>query len=201
MSPKDVIKLAQEKGCRVLDLRFTDFPGMWQHTSYPITELTEDCFEEGFGFDGSSIRGWQAINESDMLLKPQPETAFVDPFLIEPTLVMICNIQDPVTKEDYTRDPRNIAKKSIRYMQDAGVADTCFVGPEAEFFIFDSVQYDANESECYYRVDSGEAIWNTGRDEGEFGGNLGHKIRFKEGYFPVPPSDTLMDIRTEMMLH
>ena len=198
MSPKDVIKLAEEKGAKVLDFRFMDFPGMWQNTSYPISELTEDVFEDGMGFDGSSIRGWQAINESDMLLMPQPETAFIDPFLAETTLAMICNIADPISRQDYTRDPRNIAKKSIKYMQETGIGDTCFIGPEAEFFVFDNVQYDSAEDHAFYKVDSVEAIWNSGAEED--GGNLGHKIRFKEGYFPTPPSDTLMDVRTDMML-
>ncbi len=198
MSPKDVIALAKEKGCKILDLRFMDFPGMWQNTSYPISELTEDCFEDGFGFDGSSIRGWQAINESDMLLMPQPETAFIDPFLAVPTLCLICNIADPVTKQDYTRDPRNIAKKACEYMTKTGIADTCYIGPEAEFFVFDDIRYNNNEHESYYHIDSQEAVWNTGR--AEEGGNKGYKIRYKEGYFPVPPTDTLMDLRTEMVL-
>ena len=199
MTPKDVLALAKEKGCEILDLRFMDFPGMWQNTSYPISELTEDAFEDGYGFDGSSIRGWQAINESDMLLIPQPETAFIDPFLAHQTLALICNIQDPITRQDYTRDPRNIAKKAVRHMQDSGVADTAFIGPEAEFFVFDNIQYDANEHESYYFLDSREGIWNSGAVEE--GGNLGHKIRYKEGYFPTPPTDTLMDIRSEMVLH
>ncbi len=199
MTPKEVIALAKEKGAKILDLRFMDFPGMWQHTSYPIAELTEDSFEEGFGFDGSSIRGWQAINESDMLLKPQPETAFMDMFRKEPTLAIICNIQDPVTGDDYTRDPRNIAKKSLKYMEGTGVADNCFVGPEAEFFVFDNVMYDVNEHHAFYSIDSIEGAWNTGRDYED--GNLGYKLRYKEGYFPVPPSDTLMDLRTEMVLN
>ena len=199
MTPKEVIALANEKGCKILDIRFMDFPGMWQNTSYPISELTEDCFEEGFGFDGSSIRGWQAINESDMLLMPQAETAFIDPFLAHPTMVLICNITDPITKDDYSRDPRNIAKKSIAHMKSTGIADTCFIGPEAEFFVFDNVQYESNQHTSFYSIDSVEAIWNSGADEP--GGNLGHKIRYKEGYFPTPPSDTLMDIRSEMILH
>ena len=198
MTPKEVIALAKEKGAKFLDLRFMDFPGMWQHTSYPIGELTEDCFEEGFGFDGSSIRGWQAINESDMLLKPQAETAFMDPFRDIPTLVLLCNIADPVTGQDYSRDPRNIARKAVKFLQASGIADTAFFGPEAEFFVFDNVQFDANEHEAYYTLDSREGAWNTGTDEGP---NLGHKLRYKEGYFPTPPSDSLMDIRAEMVLH
>lgn len=197
MTPNQVIAMAKEKGCKILDLRFLDFPGMWQNTSYPITGLTEKAFEEGYGFDGSSIRGWQAINESDMLLMPQPETAFIDPFLIEPTLVIICNIIDPITRKDYTRDPRNIARKAIKYMEDSGVADTAYFGPEAEFFIFDDIRYESNEHESFYSVDSIEGAWNTGRDEG---GNLGHKLRYKEGYFPTPPSDAHMDMRSEMVL-
>ena len=198
MTATQVIALAKEKGCKILDLRFMDFPGMWQHTSYPISELTEENLKAGFGFDGSSIRGWQAINESDMLLMPQPDTAFIDPFRDVPTLVLICNIQDPVTGEDYTRDPRNIARKAIAYMQSSGLADTAYYGPEAEFFILDDVRYDSNEHEAYYSVDSTEGAWNTGAYEEP---NLGHKLRYKEGYFPTPPSDSLMDIRTEMVLH
>ncbi|MAE66359.1 MAG: type I glutamate--ammonia ligase [Phycisphaeraceae bacterium] len=199
MTPKEVIALAKEKGCKILDLRFMDFPGMWQHTSYPIAELTESAFDDGFGFDGSSIRGWQAINESDMLLIPQPETAFVDPFRTESTLAIFCNIQDPLSRQDYTRDPRNIARKAIEFLESTGIADTAFFGPEAEFFVFDDVRFGQNEHEGFYHVDSGEGAWNTGRCEE--GGNLGHKLRYKEGYFPTPPSDSLMDIRTAMVLH
>jgi len=198
VTPKEVIALAKEKDAKILDLRFLDFPGMWQHTSYPIAELTEDVFKEGFGFDGSSIRGWQAINESDMLLMPQAETAFMDPFRAVPTLCVICNIQDPVTGADYTRDPRNIAKKARNYAEERDIADRAYFGPEAEFFIFDDVRYDSNAHEAFYHVDSIEGAWNTGTYEEP---NLGHKLRHKEGYFPTPPSDTLMDIRSEMILH
>ena len=197
MTAKEVLALAQERNVKIVDLRFMDFPGMWQHTSYPIGELTEESFDEGFGFDGSSIRGWQAINESDMLLKPQPETAFIDPFRAESTLVLICNIQDPVTGNSYTRDPRNIGCKAVAHMASTGVADTAYFGPEAEFFVFDDVRYDANEHEAFYHVDSAEGAWNTGTYEEP---NLGHKLRYKEGYFPTPPSDSLMDLRTEMVL-
>ena len=175
-----------------------DFPGMWQHFTIPAQALDEDAFEEGIGFDGSSIRGWQTINESDMLVMPQAQTAFIDPFCTHLTLVMICNIEDPLTRQDYTRDPRNIARKAVAYMESIGVADTANIGPEAEFFIFDDARFDANEHEAYYHVDSIEGAWNTGRCEE--GGNLGHKLRYKEGYFPTPPSDSLMDIRTEMVL-
>jgi glutamine synthetase len=196
VTPKEVIALAKEKDVKFLDLRFMDFPGIWQHTSYPIKMLTEECFEEGFGFDGSSIRGWQAINESDMLLKPQPETAFIDTFRDVPTIVIICNIADPITGEDYSRDPRNIARKARKYMEESGIGDTAYFGPEAEFFLFNDVRYDSQPNEAYYHLDSREGAWNTGR--GEEGGNGGYKVRYKEGYFPVPPTDTLMDIRAEM---
>lgn len=198
MTPKQVLALIKEKKVVAVDLRFMDFPGMWQHFTVPTIEIDEDTFENGKGFDGSSIRGWQAINESDMLVVPQANTAFIDPFCAQPTLVMICNIQDPLTRQDYTRDPRNIARKAVQFMKDSGLADTCFIGPEAEFFLFNDVRYDANEHEAYYHLDSNEGIWNSGRQENP---NLGYKLRYKEGYFPTPPSDALMDIRTEMMLH
>jgi glutamine synthetase len=197
VTPKEVLALIKEKDVRAIDMRFMDFLGMWQHFTVPTGALDESSFEEGLGFDGSSIRGWQAINESDMLVMPQPDTAFIDPFREVATLVMICNIQEPLSGEDYTRDPRNIARKAIAYMKGTGIADTAFFGPEAEFFIFDNVQYDANEQTAFYAVDSVEAAWNTGSDESP---NLGHKLRYKEGYFPTPPSDQFMDMRTEMML-
>jgi glutamine synthetase len=184
---------------KAVDLRFMDFPGLWQHFTIPVAKLEEEVFEEGLGFDGSSIRGWQAINESDMLVVPQPDTAFIDPFAEHTTLVLICNIQDPITKEDYSRDPRNVARKSVNYLKSTGIADTCFMGPELEFFVFDSLRCDQTYNEGYYHIDSIEGRWNMGREEE--GGNLGNKIRYKEGYFPVPPADTLQDIRTEMMLH
>ena len=142
MKPKEVLALCREKDVKAIDLRFMDFPGLWQHFTVPVNKLDEDVFENGLGFDGSSIRGWQAINESDMLVVPQPETAFLDPFTTIPTLVMVCNIQDPITREDYTRDPRNVARKSVNYLKSTGIADTCFIGPEAEFFIFDDVRFD-----------------------------------------------------------
>ena len=196
-SPKDVLSMAKENGAKILDLRFTDFPGLWQHFSVPIDELTEELFEDGLGFDGSSIRGWRAINESDMLVIPDPVTAFMDPFTQEPTLVLICDIHDPITHERYTRNPRNVAAKSVAYMESTGLADTAFVGPEAEFFIFDDIRFDQNAHEGYYHIDSIEGRWNTGRNEGP---NLGYKPRMKEGYFPVPPTDHQQDIRTEMVL-
>ncbi|MGA1824008.1 MAG: type I glutamate--ammonia ligase [bacterium] len=196
-SPKDVISLIKSENVEIIDLRFMDFPGLWQHFSVPCREIDEEVFEKGLGFDGSSIRGWQAINESDMLVKPVPETAFIDPFLKHKTLVMICNICDPITGEDYTRDPRNIARKAVNYLKNAGIADTAFFGPEAEFFIFDDIRFNQNEHEGYFFVDSVEGRWNTGREEGP---NLGYKPRYKEGYFPVPPTDSQQDIRSEMTL-
>ena len=169
---------------------------MWQHFSVPATELDESVFEEGLGFDGSSIRGWQAINESDMLVKPEANTAFIDPFMEIKTLNLICRSCDPVTGEDYTRDPRNIGKKAERYMQSLGLADTAYFGPEAEFFIFDDIRFDAKANCAYYYIDSVEGIWNSGREEHP---NLGYKPRHKEGYFPVPPTDSQQDLRSEMM--
>lgn len=196
MTPNEVLKFAKEKGAKILDLRFKDFPGLWQHFSVPIHNLEESSFEEGFGFDGSSIRGWQSIHASDMLVLPDPATAVLDPFCKETTLVMICNILDPITKEKYSRDPRYIAQKAEAYLRSTGIADTAYFGPEAEFFVLDDVRYDTNQHSSYYFLDSIEGQWNTGRDERP---NLGYKPRYKEGYFPVPPSDTLQDIRTEMV--
>jgi glutamine synthetase len=199
MTPKEVLALCRERDVKAVDLRFMDFPGLWQHFTIPVNKLEEEVFEEGLGFDGSSIRGWQAINESDMLVVPQANTAFIDPFAEHTTLVLICNIQDPITKEDYSRDPRNVARKSVNYLKSTGIADTCYMGPELEFFVFDSLRCDQTYNEGYYHIDSIEGRWNMGREEQ--GGNLANKIRYKEGYFPVPPADTLQDIRTEMMLH
>ncbi len=197
MTPTEVIAFAKNKGARILDLRFMDFPGLWQHLSVPIGELNEELFTDGHGFDGSSIRGWQAINASDMLIIPDPDTAQIDPFLKDPTLVMICDIADPITRESYSRDPRNIAKKAEAYLKASGVADVAYFGPEAEFFIFDDIRFESTENSAYYYVDSSEGQWNTGRAEGP---NLGYKPRYKEGYFPVPPMDSQQDIRSEMVL-
>ncbi len=197
MTPKDVLDMIKEKDIKVVDLRFLDFPGVWQHFTVPVSELDEGAFEAGFGFDGSSIRGWQPIHASDMLVVPDASTALIDPFFEEPTLVLIGDIVDPVTKEAYSRDPRNIAKKAEAYLQGTGVGDTAFFGPEAEFFIFDDVRYDNASNGCFYEVDSIEGIWNSGRDECP---NLGYKPRHKEGYFPVPPTDKFQDMRTEMLL-
>ena len=197
MTPSEVVELAEEEGVKIVDFKFTDLPGMWQHFSIPATELKEDMFDDGLGFDGSSIRGFQAINESDMLLFPDPATAIVDPVCGIPTLSIICNIKDPITLESYTRDVRHIAQKAEKYLKLTGIADTSYWGPEAEFFLFNDVRYGQNQHSGYYFVDSREGSWNTGTDEGP---NLGHKPRYKEGYFPVPPSDSMQDIRSEMML-
>ena len=194
---RDLVNFMKEEKVEMVDLRFMDFPGLWQHFTVPPREIDEETIEAGLGFDGSSIRGWQAINESDMLVKPVPSTAFIDPFLAAKTLALICNICDPITGEDYTRDPRNIARKAENYLKAQGIGDTAFIGPEAEFFIFDDIRFDQNEHEGYYHIDSGEGRWNTGRDEKP---NLGYKPRYKEGYFPVPPTDSLQDIRSEMVL-
>jgi glutamine synthetase len=197
MTPTEVIEFAKNRGARILDLRFMDFPGLWQHLSVPIGELTEGLFTDGHGFDGSSIRGWQAINASDMLIIPDPDSARIDPFLKDHTLVMICDVVDPVTRENYSRDPRNIAKKAEAFLKASGIADVAYFGPEAEFFVFDDIRFDSTENSCYYFVDSAEGQWNTGRSEGP---NLGYKPRYKEGYFPVPPMDSQQDIRSEMVL-
>jgi glutamine synthetase len=197
MTPREVLALCREKDVKAVDLRFTDFPGTWHHFTIPIGKLDEDTFEDGLGFDGSSIRGWQQINESDMLVIPQSGTAFIDPFAKTPTLVLICTIQDPITREDYSRDPRNIARKAVNYLKSTGIGDTVFIGPELEFFVFDDVRFDQNSHEGYYYLDSVEGEWNRGRAENP---NLGYKVRYKEGYFPVPPTDQMMDLRNEMML-
>jgi glutamine synthetase len=196
MNPKEVLTYCREKGVQAVDLRFVDLPGTWHHTTIPVSELTEDVFESGLGFDGSSIRGWKSINESDMLIVPQPDTVFLDPFTEMTTLCIICSIQDPITGEDYSRDPRHVAAKAVGHLNASGIADTAYFGPEAEFFILDDVRYDQNAHEGYYHIDSVEAEWNRGREESP---NLGHKVRHKEGYFPVPPTDHLMNLRNEMM--
>jgi glutamine synthetase len=196
-SAADVMKAVKDHGVEMIDLRFTDLPGMWQHTSYPAAAFDGDAIDEGLGFDGSSIRGFQEIHASDMLLMPDETTAFIDPFYAHKTLVMICDILDPVTKEFYPRDPRGVAKKAEQHMMALGIGDKAFFGPEAEFFVFDDVRYGQSLQYASYSVDSGEGHWNMTRDEGP---NLGHKIRPKEGYFPVPPSDTLQDLRAEMAL-
>ncbi len=197
MTPKEVLDMAKENGAKLVDLRFMDFPGLWQHFSVPVGELEESSFEDGFGFDGSSIRGWQPIHASDMLVIPDADTAKMDPFYADPTLTLICNIVDPVTREPYTRDPRNIARKADTYLKSSGIGDVAFIGPEAEFFIFDDIRFQSSRFGAFYEIDSIEGNWNTGRDEGP---NLGYKPRHKEGYFPCPPMDKFQDLRSEMVL-
>ena len=194
-TPKDAVELAKAKGAVMADLRVVDLPGVWQHTTVPAHRLDEDAFEDGCGFDGSSGRGYQPINASDMLILPDPTSARMDPFTRHPTIVLTCDIVDPLTRESYPRDPRYIAKKAVRYLQSTGIADTCYVGPEAEFFVLDDVRYGSAPNASFYEIDSIEAVWNTATDEGP---NLGHKIPHKGGYFPCSPMDTLMDLRTEM---
>ena len=197
MTPSEVVALAKEKNIKIVDLKFMDLPGMWQHFSIMVDELSEDLFEEGIGFDGSSIRGFQAINESDMLLFPDPSTALVDPVCQIPTLSITCNIKDPITLENYTRDVRHIAQKAEAYLQSTGIADISYWGPEAEFYLLNDIRYGQTQNSGFYHVDSVEGSWNSGREENP---NLGYKPRYKEGYFPVPPSDTLQDIRSEICL-
>ena len=197
MNAKGIVATIKEKGIQAVDLRFCDLPGLWHHFTVAAEDVTEDSFAEGFGFDGSSIRGFQQIQESDMLLFPDPSTAFEDPFMKVRTLVIICDISDPVTGEPYSRDPRYVAKKAENHLISTGVADTAYFGPEPEFFVFDDVRFNQNQNSAFYSVDSSEGQWNTGRDENP---NLGYKPRYKEGYFPVPPMDSLQDLRTEMTL-
>src|SRR5688572_6432612 len=192
-----VLENIEERGIQVVDVKFTDLPGTWQHFSVPASAFDRECFIEGLGFDGSSIRGFQTINESDMLLVPDPATAFIDPVLSVPTMSIVCNVFDPVTREAYTRDPRFVASKAEEYLSASGIATTSYWGPEAEFFIFNSVRFDQNAHEGYYHVDAEEGIWNSGRNEAP---NLGHRPRHKEGYFPVPPVDRLQDLRSRIML-
>jgi glutamine synthetase len=196
-TPDDVLQLISDGGVEIVDVRFCDLPGLMQHFSMPAAQLTADMFDEGVGFDGSSIRGFQEIQESDMILIPDPNTAVVDPFTQHKTLDLNCFVHDPVTGESYSRDPRYVARKAEEYLRSTGIADTCYVGPEAEFFVFDDVRFDQNEHEGYYHVESIEAAWNTGREENP---NLGYKPRYKEGYFPVSPMDHFQDLRSEMIL-
>ena len=196
-TPKSVLEMANKSGAKMVDIKFVDTFGTWQHFTMPIAELSEGSFTEGLGFDGSSIRGWKSIEASDMLAMPDPATAFIDPFMAEPTLSLTCTIAETGSREAYGRDPRGIAQKAEKYLAGTGIADQAVFGPEAEFFIFDNVQFDSKSNGTYYSVDSQEGIWNTGRDEQP---NLSYKIRHKEGYFPVAPADTQQDIRTEMCL-
>ncbi len=198
-----VADLFKKNDIQIVDLKFTDLPGLWQHFSIPPKDLLDfddlqgSIWVDGIGFDGSSIRGFQQIQESDMILIPDPASARVDPACSVPTASILCDIVDPVTRQPYSRDPRGVAKKAEAYLKSTGLADTSYWGPELEFFVFDDVRYDQNEHEGYYHVDSVEGQWNTGKDDGP---NLGYKPRYKEGYFPVPPHDTLQDIRSEMVL-
>ena len=203
-TPKEVLELMKTEDVKAVDFRFMDFPGIWQHFTVPAHTVDEDTFTDGLGFDGSSIRGWQKINESDMLVKPVAETAFIDPFFEHKTLVLICDICDPITGEDYTRDPRHIARKAENYLKTTGLGDTAFLGPEAEFFIFDDARFDQTANQGFYYLDSEEGRWNAGReeniDDSGYSHNLANKVRYKEGYFPCPPTDKSQDMRTEMMM-
>jgi glutamine synthetase len=197
MDAKKVIQTIKDREILAIDLRFCDLPGLWQHFTVPAAELTEDSIAEGFGFDGSSIRGFQEIQESDMLLFPDMTTAFEDPFMKVRTMNIICDVADPITGEPYTRDPRFVAKKAENYLKSTGMADTAYFGPEPEFFALDDVRFSQSYDHGYYYIDSVEGFWNSGKEEGP---NLGYKPRYKEGYFPVPPMDTLHDMRTDMVL-
>lgn len=199
VSPIDnILKYIKTNGIKFVDLKFMDFPGQWQHFTVPVTQVDAGSFEDGFGFDGSSIRGWKAINESDMLIIPDPGTMFLDPFVEIPTISLICDVFEPATREKYSRCPRNIAQKATAYLNSTGIADTVYYGPEAEFFIFDDVRFDSAPNGSFYSVDSIEGKWNSGREESP---NLGYKPRYKEGYFPVPPTDALMNLRNEMVVN
>ena len=201
MNAKTVLKYASDEGAKFVSVRFTDLPGSWQHLTFPIGELGEGTFEDGFGFDASSIRGWAAIHESDMLLVPDATRMWMDPFADHPTLCLIGNAVDPITKEGYPFDPRSVAVRAENYLKFTGLADVANFGPEAEFFVFDSVKFHNEQQSAGYSIDSDEGHWNTGRDANEFqGSNLGYRIRPKEGYVPVPPTDTLSDLRSEISL-
>jgi glutamine synthetase len=196
-SRDEVLRKIADEGVQFVDFRFCDLPGLMQHYTLPAHQLTAEAFDDGLGFDGSSIRGFQEIQESDMLLVPDPETAVMDPFRQHSTLILNCFVRDPLTGEPYSRDPRYVAQKAETYLKGTGIADTAYFGPEAEFFILDDVRFDTNAKESYFYVDSIEAQWNSGRDEGP---NLGYKPRHKQGYFPVPPMDHFTDLRSEMVV-
>ncbi|MEQ1664883.1 MAG: type I glutamate--ammonia ligase [Bdellovibrionales bacterium] len=198
MKPNEVIQFAKERGVKMVDFKFSDLPGAWQHFTIPIYELTPEIFESGLGFDGSSIRGWKSIEDSDMLVIPDPKTAKIDPFMEVTTMSLICDVVNPDTFEPYLRDPRQVAKKAVAYLKSTGIADTAFIGPEAEFFIFDNIRFDQTANGGFYHIDSNEGAWNSGRDEK--GNNLGYKPRIKEGYFPVLPVDQTHNLRTEICL-
>ncbi len=196
MTPKEVLDFAKQNRVEIVDLRFCDLPGLWQHFSISVNEFNEGLFEDGIGFDGSSIRGFQTIDESDMLLFPDPDTAFMDPFTALPTLNLICNVKDPITRQPYSRDPRYVAQKAEMYLKSTGIADTSYWGPEIEFYVLDNIRFDQSYNYGFYYIDSVEGNWNSGADEKP---NLGYKPRYKEGYFPVPPMDHMQDIRSEMV--
>jgi len=198
MTPAEVLEFAKKNGVKLVDFKFVDLIGQWQHTTMPIHKLKEETFAEGFNFDGSSIRGWKAINESDMTCIPDPASAVIDPFIKEPTLSLIVDIADAVTHQAYSRDPRQIAHKAEQYLKQTSLGDIAYFGPEPEFFIFDEVRFSEGPNTSFYKVDSKEGRWNSGREED--GGNLGYKPDYKRGYFPVPPIDSLTDVRAEMAL-
>ena len=195
-TPEDFFTYAKKNEAEMVDLKFVDMLGSWQHCSFPIEHLDKDTFDEGLGFDGSSIRGWMGIHESDMMAVPDAGTTRLDPFFARPTISVIANIIDPISRKEFTRDPRHIARKAEAYLRESGIADTCYIGPEPEFFIFDEVRYEQNQHRGYYQIDSVEGAWNTGRIEEP---NLGYKPSFKGGYFPVSPTDTFHDLRGEMV--
>lgn len=196
-TPRELLKQIKDLDIKMADMRFTDIPGTAHHITVPVKFLDEEIFGLGVGFDGSSVRGFQSIENSDMSMVPDVTTAYLDPFCSEKTIVFYCDIKDPITRDSYSKDPRNIAKKAEEYLKSSGMGDTAFIGPEAEFFIFNDVKYDSGSNFAFHEVDSVEGSWNTGKDEGP---NLGHKPRHKEGYFPLPPVDSMHDVRTEMVL-
>ena len=196
MTPKEFFEFARKKGAEMMDLKFVDMLGTWQHCSYPLATVDEGVFEEGLGFDGSSIRGWQEIHKSDMMAVCDPNTAVIDPFFARPTVSVLADIVDPETRELYAKCPRTVARRAAAFLKETGLADTCQVGPEPEFFIFDEVRYEQNQHTGYYQIDSVEGAWNTARFEEP---NLGYKPSFKGGYFPVSPTDTYHDLRGEMV--
>src|SRR5947208_3511910 len=200
MTGKEVVQMIKDQDIQIIDLKFVDLPGLWQHFSTSAREFGEDAFTEGVGFDGSSIRGFQTINESDMLLFPDPGTTFIDPFTSAPTHSHIFNVREQCTEKDYSRDPRHVAKKAEAYLKSTGLAERAYFGPEAEFYILDSIRFDQSYNYGYYHLDSEEGFWNSGKEGINGSNNLGYKPRYKEGYFPVPPMDSLQDIRSEMML-
>ena len=198
-TPAEVLEFATQRNVELVDLKFVDLPGQWQHMTLPLVALDEDDFEAGLGFDGSSIRGFQEIHESDMLLMPDPTTAFIDPYYDHPTLSLVCSVADPILGEPYGRDPRFVAQKAERHLVDTGIADIAYFGPEAEFFVFDHIAYSQTENRAFYEVDSDEGFWNTGAPSSA-NANLAYKLRQKEGYFPVPPADSMANLRSEMVL-